>query len=106
MTRISSTTLRRTRNDQRQSMRIAEFDIDVRVISGREEARLIYLGVKHAIKLEGGANLIVDIGGGSVEFIVADSRQAKLLESRKLGAARMTALFVKSDPIKSDDQAA
>jgi exopolyphosphatase / guanosine-5'-triphosphate,3'-diphosphate pyrophosphatase len=44
-------------------------------------------------------HLIIDIGGGSVEFIVGDQKRTMLLESRKLGAARMTATFVKSDPI-------
>jgi exopolyphosphatase/guanosine-5'-triphosphate,3'-diphosphate pyrophosphatase len=80
--------------------------LDVRIISGREEARLIYLGVRHGMNLGAGPSLIVDIGGGSVEFIVANSRRAFLLESRKLGAARMTAHFVKSDPISSADRAA
>lgn len=80
--------------------------IDVRVISGREEARLIYLGVRNVEPLRGGPHLIVDIGGGSVEFIVANHQRAMLLESRKLGAARMTAMFVKSDPISEDEHAA
>lgn len=104
---VATSAVREAKNGGDFIQRVArQFDIDVRVISGREEARLIYLGVKHAMKLEGGANLIIDVGGGSVEFIVADSRQARLLESRKLGAARMTATFVKSDPINADDQAA
>jgi exopolyphosphatase/guanosine-5'-triphosphate,3'-diphosphate pyrophosphatase len=79
--------------------------LDVRVISGREEARLIYLGVRHAMDLSTGPHVIVDIGGGSVEFIVGDSKSTALLESRKLGASRMTASFVKSDPVSDDDQA-
>ena len=80
--------------------------LDIRVISGREEARLIYLGVRHGMNLGAGPSLIVDIGGGSVELIVANSRRAFLLESRKLGAARMTAQFVKSDPINATDREA
>src|SRR5436190_4704805 len=76
-----------------------ELGIKVRVVSARDEARLIYLGVRHAADLKGGPHLIVDIGGGSVEFIVADEHKPLLLESRKLGAARMTAQFVRSDPI-------
>src|SRR5688500_2426341 len=80
--------------------------LDVRVISGREEARLIYLGVRHAMPLRGGPHLIVDIGGGSVEFIVGDHRRHLLLESRKLGAARMTAQFVKSERITDEEQQA
>ncbi len=80
-----------------------ELGIDIRVVSARDEARLIYLGVRHAADLKGGPHLIVDIGGGSVEFIVADETHPLLLESRKLGAARMTAQFVKSDPIDVAD---
>jgi exopolyphosphatase/guanosine-5'-triphosphate,3'-diphosphate pyrophosphatase len=80
-----------------------ELGINVRVVSARDEARLIYLGVRHAVDLKGGPHLIVDIGGGSVEFIVADESKPLLLESRKLGAARMIAQFVKSDPIDAAD---
>lgn len=76
-----------------------ELGLHVRVVSARDEARLIYLGVRHAMGLEGGPHLIIDIGGGSVEFIVGRHDRPLLLESRKLGAARMTAKFIKSDPI-------
>jgi exopolyphosphatase/guanosine-5'-triphosphate,3'-diphosphate pyrophosphatase len=79
-------------------------NLDVRVISGREEARLIYLGVRHTLPLKGGQHLVVDIGGGSVEFIVGDDRRHLLLESRKLGAARMTAQFIKSERISDDER--
>jgi len=75
----------------------------VRVVSARDEARLIYLAVRHALPLRAQPHLIIDIGGGSVEFVVGDDNQAALLESRKLGAARMTAQFVKSDPISAED---
>lgn len=80
-----------------------ELGLHVRVISAREEARLIYLGVRHAADLRAGPHLIIDVGGGSVEFIVGDAAQAHMLESRKIGAARMTAKFVKSDPISGGD---
>ena len=78
-----------------------ELKFPIRVVSAKEEARLIYLGIRH-----GGCfgekvdepHLAVDIGGGSVEFIVATNERAMLLESRKLGAARMTARFIQSDP--------
>jgi len=76
----------------------SELDVHIRVVSARDEARLIYLGVRHGVGLRGGPNFILDIGGGSVEFIVADAEKPLLLESRKLGAARMTARFIKSDP--------
>lgn len=80
-----------------------DLGLAVRIVSARDEARLIYLGARHAIDLSGGPHFIMDIGGGSVEFIVADDRRPLLLESRKLGAARMTAQFVHSDPVDPAD---
>src|SRR4051812_46310518 len=54
-----------------------QLKLDVRVISGREEARLIYLGVRHTMQLGGGGpSMIFDIGGGSIELIVGNSRRA------------------------------
>lgn len=79
-------------------------DLDVRVVSAKEEARLIYMAVRHAVELGNQPHLIVDIGGGSIELIVGDKSNPLLLESRKLGAARMTASFVKSDPISKEDR--
>lgn len=83
-----------------------ELGLSVKVVSAREEARLIYLAVRHAMSLKSNPHLIVDIGGGSVELIVADERRAQILESRKLGAARMTARYVHTDPISPQDLAA
>ena len=80
-----------------------ELKLTVKVVSAREEARLIYLGVRGALDLGDKPHLMIDIGGGSVEFIVGDESDAKLLDSRKLGAARMTAQFVNSDPISKAD---
>jgi exopolyphosphatase/guanosine-5'-triphosphate,3'-diphosphate pyrophosphatase len=81
-----------------------ELGLYVRVISARDEARLIYMAVRHAIPLGTKPHFIMDIGGGSVEFIVADGKNASVVESRKLGAARMSAQFVKSDPINKNDR--
>ena len=83
-----------------------ELNLNVKVVSAREEARLIYLGVRGATDLGKKPHLMIDIGGGSVEFVVGDEKEAKLLESRKLGAARMSAQFVNSDPISKEDLAA
>src|SRR5687768_2952849 len=80
-----------------------ELGLNIRVVSARDEARLIYLGVRHACDLGHKPHFVVDVGGGSVEFIVGDSERAALLESRKLGAARMTARYVTADPIASSD---
>lgn len=82
-----------------------ELDIVVRPISGEREAELIYRGVRHVIDLDA-PTLIMDIGGGSVEFVVGDREQTHFAQSLKLGAARMTSRFVKSDPLsRADGQA-
>jgi exopolyphosphatase/guanosine-5'-triphosphate,3'-diphosphate pyrophosphatase len=75
-------------------------------VSARDEARLIYLAVRHAIPMGDQPHFIMDIGGGSVEFIVGDAKKPALLESRKLGAARMSAKFVSTDPITAEQKKA
>jgi exopolyphosphatase/guanosine-5'-triphosphate,3'-diphosphate pyrophosphatase len=75
-----------------------ELDLLVNVISMEEEGRLIYRGVANAVDLGTHNNLIVDIGGGSVELIVGTAREAKCICSVKLGGLRLAELFLHSDP--------
>ena len=65
----------------------------IEIISGVEEARLIYLGVAHTTPSEGGQRLVVDIGGGSTEIIVGEGLAAKRLESLYMGCVSMSARF-------------
>ncbi len=67
--------------------------LDVRVISGKEEARLIYLGTSHVARKEDGLALFMDIGGGSTELAVGDQAQYTYLDSLRLGAIRLSAMF-------------
>lgn len=76
-----------------------ETGIHVKVISGEEEAELIYGGVKKAMHLSRSKSLIMDIGGGSVEFIIADNRQSYYKQSFEIGAQRLLDLFHAHDPI-------
>jgi exopolyphosphatase/guanosine-5'-triphosphate,3'-diphosphate pyrophosphatase len=78
----------------------------VKVIPGREEARLIFLGVRHAIDLSGKPTLIVDIGGGSVEFILVENGEPVTLESHKIGVARLSEQFLAHDPPTQSEIAA
>ncbi len=76
-----------------------ETGIKIKVVSGLEEAQFIYYGVRRAVRLSTEPELIFDIGGGSVEFIIADHQKIFLLESRKVGVARMLERFITTDPI-------
>jgi len=73
--------------------------LDVELISGAEEARLIYLGVLSGMQFRNKPHLVLDIGGGSTELILADSSEARALTSTKIGAVRLQREFMKKDPI-------
>ncbi len=80
-----------------------ETGLKVRVISGREEAEFIYYGVRKSVKIGATFDLLFDIGGGSVEFIIANNKGVQLLESRKIGVARMYERFISTDPIAASE---
>lgn len=65
----------------------------IEIISGIEEARLIYLGVAHTMPSEPGRRLVVDIGGGSTEVIIGEAMHAKKLESLYMGCVGMSARY-------------
>lgn len=80
--------------------------IDISLISGEKEAELIYYGVQQALEIGDEASLILDIGGGSNEFIIGTSKEIFAKHSLEIGAARMMDMFKPSDPITKDEQAA
>lgn len=77
--------------------------IDVTVISGELEAQYIYEGVRAAVNLGHQKSLIVDIGGGSVEFIIANEARVFWKQSFEIGGQRLLELFQKHDPILPDE---
>lgn len=79
-----------------------ETRVRVRVVTGQEEARLIYLGIRHSMELTDIASLMVDIGGGSVEIIGGTRERLVGALSLKLGAIRLKDQFLtKAPPTKS-----
>ncbi|RZM26271.1 MAG: exopolyphosphatase [Pedobacter sp.] len=79
--------------------------IDIEVITGDQEAAYIFNGVK-ATGVIRGLSLIMDIGGGSTEFIICDDEQLLWKKSYDIGAARLMQAYFKSDPISQSDQQA
>ncbi len=82
-----------------------EVGLCVDVISGQEEARRIYLGVLSCTDFQNQPQIIIDIGGGSTELILADSNEARFLSSTRIGAVRLTQDFVTTDPISPTELA-
>jgi exopolyphosphatase / guanosine-5'-triphosphate,3'-diphosphate pyrophosphatase len=82
-----------------------ETGIKVKIISGEEEAMLIYFGVRSAVPLGSSKSLIVDIGGGSVEFIIANANELFWKKSVEIGGQRLIEKFQHHDPLLPEEMA-
>jgi exopolyphosphatase/guanosine-5'-triphosphate,3'-diphosphate pyrophosphatase len=76
--------------------------IAIEVIDGDREAAYIYKGVKASGCLSNDNTLIIDIGGGSVEFIICDQDHISWKQSFEIGAARLMDKFHHDDPITAE----
>lgn len=91
---VATNTLRIARNAEHfLATAEAALGFPIEVISGHEEARLIYLGAAHALPRDGLPRLVVDIGGGSTECIVGIDHEARVLESAGVGCVALTQRF-------------
>ncbi|AGI22156.1 exopolyphosphatase [Pseudomonas sp. ATCC 13867] len=97
---VGTNALREARN-RTEFIRVADQILGhpVEVISGREEARLIYLGVSHTLPDTAGRRLVVDIGGGSTEFIIGQRFESQLRESLQMGCVSFTQRYFKDGKI-------
>lgn len=77
---------------------LLESGLSLRVIDGSEEARLTLLGVRHGLRLGSSRVLVLDIGGGSTEFILAKGKAIEAIVSTGLGVVKLTEAHLNSDP--------
>lgn len=80
-----------------------ELGLEISVIDGNEEAQLIYEGVDLAVKFEKKPMLVMDIGGGSTEFIIADENGVLWKKSYDLGISRILQMLEPADPVQPSD---
>lgn len=78
--------------------------IDVSVIDGQEEARLIFAAVRTSVVIDPAPALALDLGGGSLELMVGDQRELLWATSLEIGVARLTSQAVRSDPPTGADR--
>ena len=91
---VATAATREAKNRREFIQRLQEAaQLDVRVVSGQEEARLIYLGVSSGFHLEDKQAFFIDIGGGSTEVILGTQHHYHYLNSLRLGAIRLSAQF-------------
>ena len=102
---MGTSALRDSKNGQDFVNRAKELtNIDVKIICGDEESNLGFMGV-----LEGTDGnkkddiLVIDIGGGSTEFIIGNEEGIKFCKSENVGALRMTEKFITTDPISDEE---
>ncbi|MEJ5287023.1 MAG: Exopolyphosphatase [Candidatus Kapaibacterium sp.] len=79
-----------------------ETDIDIEVVSGFEEGRLIYLGTLHSLPIVNQKAIVIDIGGGSTETIIGKDGEILYVHSEKIGAIRLTVRFGLEDEIDEE----
>ena len=97
---VATSAVREAGNGQTFIDRVkAEVGLSVNLISGTEEARRIYLGAISGMELKGKPHAVIDIGGGSTEIILGRGGPPDFLSSSKVGAVRLTARFVSTDPL-------
>ncbi len=97
---FATSAIRESKNGGEFIQRIyRETRIKARAIPGKREAQLIGYAVRHSISMDDEMVMMVDIGGGSVEFIIGNNTEMVYHNSLKLGVARMSAKFVENDPI-------
>jgi len=91
---VATSTLRIAKNARefiQSASKVLGFDIEV--ISGSEEARLIYLGAIHSCAYSKNKRLVIDIGGGSTEFVIGEGYDAQIMESVTIGCVSYTSKF-------------
>ncbi|MCW5830118.1 MAG: Ppx/GppA family phosphatase [Deltaproteobacteria bacterium] len=81
-----------------------ETGLQLEIIRGTEEARIISLGILKTLRKDGSRFLLVDIGGGSTELTIVENGEGHYIESAQVGAVRLTNLFLKNDPPSEKEQ--
>lgn len=101
---VATSAVREASNGQAFIERVYnDIGLAINLISGTEEARRIYLGVLSGMEFNGQPHALIDIGGGSTELILGTGEPHRFLSSTKVGAVRLTAQFISTDPISNPE---
>ncbi len=100
---VGTNTLRKAKNAT-EFLELAETALGhpIDIISGHEEARIIYLGVAHSLADDTGRRLVIDIGGGSTEFIIGERFETRRVESVHMGCVSHSLRFFPEGKLRRD----
>lgn len=100
---VGTNTLRKAKNSAEFLFRAEEaLGFPINIVAGREEARLVYQGVAHSLAQTEDYRLVIDIGGGSTEFIIGQSYQPIMMESLNMGCVNFTKQWFADDVITEE----
>ena len=103
---IGTHAMREAKNGREFASRLLKkTGVNVEIVSGQEEARLVYLGVQQGLSIHEKSTLVVDIGGGSTEILVGQWGEERFSTSLKLGAVRLTQKYIKTEQLADSDLA-
>jgi exopolyphosphatase/guanosine-5'-triphosphate,3'-diphosphate pyrophosphatase len=101
---VTTSAVRDARNGPEFLRRVRErHGVELEVISGEREAYLAFVSARRGLAAEGLPYCVMDLGGGSLELVIAAGGAVEEIFSLPLGAVRLTEGFVRSDPIREDD---
>jgi exopolyphosphatase / guanosine-5'-triphosphate,3'-diphosphate pyrophosphatase len=101
---VGTSALRDARNSTEVRARFkAQLGFEVRVISGNEEAAYSFLAIQKGLALGGQELVVVDVGGGSTEFIRGNAAGISQAVSINIGTVRLTEQFLHSDPVRKEE---
>ena len=104
---VGTSTMRRAKNaDTFMQLAGEALGVPIEVLSGREEARLIYLGVAHSLQVPDGRRLVVDIGGGSTEVILGEKFEPLEMESAEMGCVVWNSEYFADGDVKASNMRA
>lgn len=93
--RVVGTSTLRVANNAHEFIAVANkaLGFPIEVISGKEEARLVYIGAMHSLSYSNEKRLVIDIGGGSTEFIIGSGYEPEIMESVTMGCVSYTGRY-------------
>ncbi|MGH7897873.1 MAG: HD domain-containing protein, partial [Candidatus Binatia bacterium] len=104
---VATSAVREAQNGGEFALRVWDrLGLHIDVITGTEEARLIFLAAAHAFNFRRQRPIVIDVGGGSVEVIAGEGSELRWIASLKLGVVRLSERFLRSDPPESSELAA
>jgi exopolyphosphatase / guanosine-5'-triphosphate,3'-diphosphate pyrophosphatase len=107
ITAVGTSALRDAKNSDQVRARIRDaLGIDIRVISGAEEAGYSFLAVQRGLSNLDHELLVIDIGGGSTEFILGNANGVSRALSVDVGSVRLTERYLHGDPVRADEVSA